>query len=138
MRALVTHHLPPSRCLSTPPRRLCTCLSTLNRRDLLLGTSVSLVAAADALADEAGAAPPDAAGSGGGAAGTEAATSTGTAATAAAPRKPIKRRKKAGAKKAVQKAALKPPGRVPRVKLADNLQVSKVGTRGWSPVLLLR
>lgn len=98
----------------------CCCVQSIKRRDVLTGT-VGLFSAADALASETEPAQQQAAAvtaAADGAAQPPAAAAGGAAKTRKKRKRPVARPK--------NKAALKPPGTVPRVKLADNLTVSKV------------
>uniref|UniRef100_A0A383V526 NADP-dependent oxidoreductase domain-containing protein n=1 Tax=Tetradesmus obliquus TaxID=3088 RepID=A0A383V526_TETOB len=117
-------------------RRLSSTVSckSLNRRDLIAGTSGLLVwtAADRAVATEDGQPQAEAAAAPLQDAAQEqaaaAASSGDSKASAAAAQK---RRKKRPAAKAKQKAAAKAPGTVPRVKLTDQLEVSKVIRGCW-------
>lgn len=104
-----------------PLARCCRQVRSVNRRDILVST-VSLVSAAEAVASETepGASPE------GAAAAAAADSLAGGLAAAAAATRAAKPQKKKSKGKARAKAALKPPGIVPKVKLADNLAVSKV------------
>lgn len=95
---------------------------SVNRRDILVST-VGLVSAAEAVASET---EPAASPEGAAAAAAAANSLAGGPAAAAAATSAAKPRKKKKKAKARAKAALKPPGVVPKVKLADNLAVSKV------------
>eukprot|EP00878_Enallax_costatus_P000475 GHUV01000567.1.p1 GENE.GHUV01000567.1~~GHUV01000567.1.p1 ORF type:complete len:455 (+),score=136.94 GHUV01000567.1:163-1527(+) len=110
----------PCRCRTVIPH------CTVNRRDLLvstggllLSTTVDQAAAATETADAAPSTDPTAA--------TEAAAQVKPAAVSKAP----KRKKKRPAAASKQKAALKPPGTIPKVKLPDSLEISKVVRGCW-------
>lgn len=109
-----------------PLARCCRQVRSVNRRDILVST-VSLVSAAEAVASETepGASPE------GAAAAAAADSLAGGLAAAAAATRAAKPQKKKSKGKARAKAALKPPGIVPKVKLADNLAVSKVIRGCW-------
>jgi hypothetical protein len=89
----------------------------------LVGT-VSLISAADAVASEVQEAEQAAQQGAAAAAATAADGLAAAAGEAAAAVKPKKKRRKPVPR---PKPSLKPPGVIPRVKLADNLSVSKVG-----------
>lgn len=114
------HLLSPAQTAQTRSCRVTT--HSLKRRELLVST-VSLLSAADAVASELHEAEQAAQQEAAAAAATAADGSTAAAGKAAAAAKPKKKRKKPAPK---PKPSLKPPGVIPRVKLADNLSVSKV------------
>lgn len=136
MQALTSHRRPlhhqstTARTPAPPPRcRVLLQSHSTKRRDVLVSTVSLLLAAADAVAsEEAGeqAAQSQAAAAAAPAAADGSTTPASTGKLAGA-WKAKKKRKKPPPK---PKPSLKPPGVVPRVKLADNLSVSKVG---WQP-----
>lgn len=113
------------------PARPCLRVQSLKRRDLFVGT-VSLLSASDAVASETEAAAQQEAAAA--AAAADGSQPAAAAASAPAAKKPAKKKKKRPAAQPKPKAGLKPPGVVPRVKLADNLSVSKVCSHRCSSV----
>jgi hypothetical protein len=124
------HRRPLHSTTPRPPAQILRCKVLLhshsvNRRDLLVNTVGLLSAAADAVASEDPAQQAAQSEAAPAAAAADGSTAPAAAGKPAGAGKAKKKRKKPPPR---PKPSLKPPGVIPRVKLADNLSVSKVGT----------